>query len=126
MSEQGNILKKSKTNKIYWVFNTSNILKELISLLSEINEEMKMAVAVALADLAREPVPEQVRAAFPDRKSFEFGPEYVVPTPFDPRLLRVVATATAKAACKSGVAKKPISDWDSYSKSLQSHWLFKF
>jgi len=88
---------------------------------SEINEEMKMAVAVALADLAREPVPEQVRAAFPDRKTFEFGPEYVVPTPFDPRLLRVVATATAKAACKSGVAKKPISDWDSYSNSLQSH-----
>ena len=68
----------------------------VIASFSEINEEMKMAVAVALADLAREPVPSEVRAAFPDRKSFDFGPEYVVPTPFDPRLLRVVATATAK------------------------------
>lgn len=87
---------------------------------SEINEEMKVACADALAALARLPVPDSVRAAFPDDKDFTFGPKYLVPTPFDPRLLQVVSTAAAKAACDSGVARKPITDWDAYGKQLDA------
>lgn len=87
---------------------------------TEINEAMKIACADALAKLAKEPVPESVKAAFPADKSFEFGREYLVPTPFDPRLLTVVSIAAAKAACESGVARSPISDWDAYEKRLQS------
>jgi malate dehydrogenase (oxaloacetate-decarboxylating)(NADP+) len=87
---------------------------------SEINEAMKIACADALAKLAKEPVPESVKAAFPAEKSFEFGREYLVPTPFDPRLLTVISTAAAKAACESGVARSPISDWAAYEKRLQS------
>ena len=63
---------------------------------SEINEEMKMAAAVALAELTEQPVPDEVKSAFPAEKDFTFGPEYIVPTPFDPRLLKAVAVATAK------------------------------
>ena len=63
---------------------------------SEINEEMKMAVATALAELTEQPVPAKVKSAFPADKDFRFGPEYIVPTPFDPRLLKTVAVATAK------------------------------
>ena len=57
---------------------------------------MKMAAAVALAELTEQPVPDQVKSAFPGDKDFTFGPEYIVPTPFDPRLLKAVAVATAK------------------------------
>ena len=92
----------------------------ITSLHSEINEEMKVACADALAALARLPVPDSVRAAFPDDKDFTFGPKYLVPTPFDPRLLQVVSTAAAKAACDSGVARKPITDWDAYGKQLDA------
>ena len=81
---------------------------------------MKIACADALAKLAKEPVPESVKAAFPAEKSFEFGREFLVPTPFDPRLLTVISTAAAKAACESGVARSPISDWAAYEKRLQS------
>jgi len=85
---------------------------------SEINEEMKMAAAVALAELTEQPVPAAVKSAFPADKDFTFGPNYIVPTPFDPRLLKCVAMATAKAACSSGVARRPIEDWAAYEASL--------
>ena len=57
---------------------------------------MNMAAAVALAELTEQPVPNEVKSAFPAEKDFTFGPEYIVPTPFDPRLLKAVAVATAK------------------------------
>ena len=78
-----------------------------------------MAAAVALAELTEKEVPESVKAAFPADKDFSFGRNYIVPTPFDPRLITSVAVATAKAAVKSGVAKRPIEDWAAYERSLQ-------
>ena len=98
--------------------NNMNIMKIIIIKLSEINEEMKMAAAIALAELTEQPVPEEVKSAFPADKDFTFGPNYIVPTPFDPRLLKCVAVATAKAACESGVARRPIEDWAAYEASL--------
>jgi len=81
----------------------------------EINAEMKMATALALAKLAREPVPESVKDAYKgENRSFEFGPDYIVPTPFDPRLITTIPPVVAKAAMDSGVAKRPILDWDLY------------
>lgn len=74
---------------------------------SAINEEMKMAAAQAIANLAKEPVPDSVRIAIPGRE-FNYGRDYVVPTPFDPRLMERVACAVAEAAAESGVAKNPI------------------
>ena len=79
---------------------------------------MKMAAAIALAELTEKPVPAEVKSAFPADKDFTFGPNYIVPTPFDPRLLKCVAMATAKAACSSGVARRPIEDWAAYEASL--------
>lgn len=84
----------------------------------EINYQMKMAAARALADLAREPVPAEVLKAY-GKDSIEFGREYIIPTPFDPRLISVVSTAVARAAMDSGVAKKPITDWDKYDNELK-------
>ena len=69
----------------------------------EINEQMKMAAAVALADLAQQEVPVEVQQAY-EGKIFTFGPEYIIPTPFDPRLLFTVSEAVAKAAMSSGAA----------------------
>jgi malate dehydrogenase (oxaloacetate-decarboxylating)(NADP+) len=83
-----------------------------------INEEMKMAASRALAALAKEPVPEDVFAAYGGQK-FEFGPEYIIPKPFDPRVLYWEALAVAKAACETGVAKQPITDWDAYRARLE-------
>jgi malate dehydrogenase (oxaloacetate-decarboxylating)(NADP+) len=80
---------------------------------STINEEMKIAAARALASLAREEVPDQVAAAFHGRRP-TFGPHYVIPAPFDPRLITHVPVAVAKAAMDSGVARKPIVDMDGY------------
>jgi malate dehydrogenase (oxaloacetate-decarboxylating)(NADP+) len=85
---------------------------------SQINEEMKMAAAKAIAALAREEVPDAVRKAIPGRE-FVFGREYIVPTPFDPRLMERVACAVVQAAAKSGVAKCPITDMDAYKQSLK-------
>ena len=82
-----------------------------------INEEMKIAAAYALAELARQPVPAEVSAAY-GGESFEFGPEYIIPKPFDSRVLSVVASAVAKAGCETGVAGDPITDWDAYRESL--------
>ena len=78
-----------------------------------INEEMKIAAAEALAELAREPVPEEVAAAYGGR-SHSFGRDYIIPAPFDPRLMEVVASAVAEAAMQTGVAQKPIADMDAY------------
>jgi len=87
-----------------------------------INEEMKMAVATTLAELAREPVPAEVERAYAGRK-FEFGPEYIMPTPFDPRLLYRIPKAVVKAAMASGVATKEITDWTWYEYSLKMRTL---
>lgn len=83
-----------------------------------INEEMKMAAALALAELAREPVPKEVERAYQGRQ-FEFGRDYIIPTPFDPRILMRVPKAVAQAAMDSGVAKTPITDWKDYEWQLK-------
>jgi len=84
-----------------------------------INDEMKIAAAEALAELAREPVPEEVAAAYGGR-SHSFGRDYIIPAPFDPRLMEVVAAAVAEAAVQSGVAQKPIADMDAYRQQLRA------
>lgn len=84
---------------------------------TKINEAMKMAAVKALAELAKESVPEQVNIAYGETKLI-FGKEYIIPKPFDPRLISVVAPAVAKAAIESGVAKNPITDWDKYHDEL--------
>lgn len=83
-----------------------------------INEEMKIAAAHALADLAKEDVPEIVCHAYGVEK-IEFGHDYLIPKPFDPRVLLWEASAVAKAACESGVASKPITDFESYWEDLE-------
>jgi malate dehydrogenase (oxaloacetate-decarboxylating)(NADP+) len=80
---------------------------------STINEEMKIAAAKALAELAQEDVPDQVAAAFLGRQ-VTYGPDYIIPAPFDPRLITHVPPAVAKAAMATGVARKPIVDMDGY------------
>lgn len=85
----------------------------------EINEEMKIAAAEALAELAREDVPDEVAAAYSGKK-LRFGPEYIIPTPFDPRLITTIPVAVAKAAMKTGVARRPIKDIDFYVKQLSA------
>ncbi len=84
-----------------------------------INEAMKIAAAEALAELAREPVPEEVAAAYGGR-SQSFGRDYIIPAPFDPRLMEVVASAVAEAAVQSGVAQKPIANMESYRQQLRA------
>ena len=78
---------------------------------------MKMAAVRALADLTREPVPEQVNIAY-DTKRLAFGKKYIIPKPFDPRLITKIPPAVAKAAMESGVAKAPIKDWKKYEEEL--------
>jgi len=80
---------------------------------TDINEEMKLAASLALAYLAREPVPKEVDRAYQGRHMV-FGKDYIMPTPFDPRLLFEVSSAVAKAAMASGVAKHHITDWVEY------------
>ncbi len=84
---------------------------------TKINEEMKMAAVRALAALAKETVPEQVNIAYGEMK-LNFGREYIIPKPFDPRLITMVAPAVAKAAMDSGVALHPINDWQRYEEEL--------
>jgi len=83
-----------------------------------INDEMKLAAARALADLAREDVPDQVLKAY-GIKRLQFGREYLIPKPFDPRVLLWEAPAVAKAAMESGVARRPIKDLEAYRESLE-------
>ena len=82
-----------------------------------INEEMKIAAAHAIAELAREAVPEEVAVAYGVRHTF--GPDYIIPAPFDPRLMELVPAAVAKAAMDSGVATKPILDMAAYRQQLR-------
>ncbi|HKX35489.1 MAG TPA: NADP-dependent malic enzyme, partial [Rhizorhapis sp.] len=84
-----------------------------------INEEMKIAAAQAIADLARQQVPEEVATAY-GGLSHSFGPDYIIPAPFDPRLMEVVPVAVAKAAMESGVAQKRIEDMTAYRQSLKA------
>jgi len=80
---------------------------------TKINEAMKLAAVKALAELARTPVPDIVNMAY-NQKNLCYGPTYIIPKPVDPRLLSTVAPAVAKAAMESGVAQKPITNWDEY------------
>ncbi len=82
-----------------------------------INEEMKLAAVKAIARLAKEPVPEIVNIAY-NQRSMAFGVDYIIPKPFDPRLITTVAPAVAKAAMESGVAQKPIKNWEEYKQVL--------
>ena len=82
-----------------------------------INEEMKMAAVHAIADLAKQPVPDIVNEVY-HVNDLTFGPKYFIPKPVDPRLITEVSAAVAKAAIESGVARKTITDWDAYKKSL--------
>src|SRR5207247_7019478 len=81
-----------------------------------INMEMKIAAAHALAKLAREDVPDEVAAAYGTRP--KYGPDYIIPVPFDPRLISAVPPAVAKAAIDTGVARKPIVDMHAYREQL--------
>ena len=87
---------------------------------STINEEMKIAAAKAIAELSREHVTEEVIKAYAGRRDMKFGKHYIIPTPFDSRLIHVVPMAVAKAAVATGVARKPIKDWDAYKRELQA------
>ena len=84
-----------------------------------INEEMKFAAAKALAALAREDVPDEVDAAYSGRR-LRYGPDYIIPVPFDPRLIVTVPAAVAEAAMATGVARKPITDMTAYKHSLRT------
>ncbi len=85
---------------------------------AQINDAMKLAAARALADLARRPVSESVLRAY-GLERLEFGREYLIPKPLDPRLLCTVSTAVARAAVESGVARQPVDDWDAYAEALR-------
>ena len=84
---------------------------------TSINEEMKKAAVIALADLAKEPVPEQVNIAYGETR-LTFGKDYIIPKPFDPRLIAAIPPAVAKAAIESGIALAPITDWEQYKDTL--------
>jgi malate dehydrogenase (oxaloacetate-decarboxylating)(NADP+) len=84
-----------------------------------INDEMKIAAANALAELAREAVPEEVAAAYGGQVS-TFGPDYIIPAPFVPRLIEIIPMAVADAAMKSGVARKPIENMEVYRQQLRA------
>ncbi|MBN2868038.1 MAG: NADP-dependent malic enzyme, partial [Flavobacteriaceae bacterium] len=91
---------------------------------SKISEGMKMAAAKALASLAKEKVPQEVIKAYGE--DFSFGRNYIVPKPFDPRVIEWASVAVAKAACDEGLAKNPITNWDKYREELRlrmkKHW----
>ena len=83
-----------------------------------INDEMKIACAEALASLARQPVPEEVAMAY--GRKLTFGRDYIIPTPFDPRLIHVIPPAVAKAGMDTGVARRPIIDMEAYELNLKT------
>ncbi|MDP9413288.1 MAG: NADP-dependent malic enzyme [Pseudomonadota bacterium] len=86
---------------------------------TRINDEMKIAAAEGLAELARQQVPEEVAAAY-GGKAHSFGADYIIPAPFDPRLMEIVPAAVARAAMETGVAQRPIEDMDAYRTALRS------
>jgi malate dehydrogenase (oxaloacetate-decarboxylating)(NADP+) len=83
-----------------------------------INEEMKLAAAYAIAELAKKPVPEEVNLAY-NARNLKFGKDYIIPKPMDRRLITEVSSAVAKAAMDSGVARKAITDWEAYTEALR-------
>jgi malate dehydrogenase (oxaloacetate-decarboxylating)(NADP+) len=83
----------------------------------KITEEMKLAATLAIAELARTDVPDSVRKAYGNTE-LRFGPDYIIPKPFDPRVLLFVAPAVAKAAAESGVARQPIENLEAYREQL--------
>lgn len=85
---------------------------------TKINDEMKLAAAYALSELAKMPVPDEVNVAY-KAGNLKFGRDYIIPKPMDPRLIEHVAPAVAKAAMETGVARKPITDWDAYRDELR-------
>ena len=89
----------------------------LDTMATKINEEMKIAAAKALVDLTHQPIPDEVKDAFPGR-NFEFGPEYIIPTPFDPRLIIELPSKIAKAAMDSKVSQCRIYDFEEYKERL--------
>jgi malate dehydrogenase (oxaloacetate-decarboxylating)(NADP+) len=84
-----------------------------------INEEMKLAATKAIAELAKEPVPDYVNLAY-GSKNLSFGPEYIIPKPIDNRLISAVSSAVAKAAIDSGIARRNITDWEAYKTELEN------
>jgi malate dehydrogenase (oxaloacetate-decarboxylating)(NADP+) len=87
---------------------------------TEINETMKMATAKCLADLVKQPLPDDIKKSQEARgKATEYGPEYIIPNPFDPRLVQELPVAIVKAAIESGVAQQEIADYDEYRKELK-------
>ena len=86
---------------------------------TSINEAMKLAAVHAIAELAKEPVPPVVSAAYDEGEMLSFGPKYILPKPLDPRLLITVAPAVARGAMESGVARRPIKDWNEYEDKLR-------
>lgn len=88
---------------------------------SAINEEMKVAAANALAELAKQPVPDEVKKAY-GVDSMEFGIDYIIPTPLDPRVIEYVSAAVAQAAMDTGVAREPIADMDGYRAALKDRF----
>src|SRR5206468_12018639 len=86
---------------------------------STVNEAMKIAAAQALASLARQEVPEELEAIYASSR-MRYGPDYIIPVPFDPRLISHVPPAVAKAAMETGVARKPIADMDAYKHTLRT------
>lgn len=86
---------------------------------TSINEEMKLAATLAIAALAKEPVPDYVNLAY-GSKSLSFGKDYIIPKPIDNRLISAVSSAVAKAAIDSGVAKRTITNWDAYRAELEN------
>ncbi len=90
---------------------------------TKINDEMKLAAAYALAELAKLPVPEEVNMAY-KASNLKFSREYIIPKPMDPRLIEFVSVAVAKAAIESGVAREPITDWDAYKEELRKRMGF--
>ena len=83
----------------------------------KISEEMKLAAVYAIAELAKSPVPEEVLKAY-NVSALSFGPDYIIPKALDSRLLETVSIAVAKAAMDSGVARRPVTDWDAYREYL--------
>ena len=83
-----------------------------------INEEMKIAAVKAIAEMAKKPVPEAINLAY-NTNNLKFGKDYIIPKPMDQRLITEVSSAVAKAAIASGVARKPITDWDAYREELR-------
>ena len=112
--------RSDKPNQVNNVLGFPFIFRGALDVRStKINEEMKMAAVHALAKLAKESVPEQVNIAYGEKK-LVFGKDYILPKPFDPRLITEVPPAVAKAAMDSGVATAPITDWDKYREELTS------